>query len=152
VDPHEMLNRVETMASSVGAAVLATVDERGRPRTRWMTPAVLPGRRGAIYTITSPHAAKTTELAANPQVEWLFQEASLNEVIHLRGPARLVEDAALKAKVMAAIGDRLTVFWRINPGTTEFVVLETTVEEIEHFLPMKGRKERVRLTATTGPK
>ena len=143
MDARELMGRVERILASARTAALATVDEAGRPHVRWMTPTVLKGRPGALYAVTSPHLAKVVQLAGNSQVEWMIQTAALNEVVHLRGRINVVDNPSLKAEIAEAIGGRLTAFWKVSAEHTDFVVLETAVEEGVYFLPMKGSREIV---------
>ena len=49
----------------------------------------------------------------------------------------------MKAQVMEAIGRKLTVFWKVNKQSTDFVILETIIDEACWFTPMKGEREVV---------
>ena len=124
-------------------AVMATVDEEGRPHMRWMTPTLIPGRPGAIYALTSPEFEKVKHLAGNPHAGWIFQTRLLNRVANVSGPVNVIDNSAMKAEVLERIGRRLNVFWRVNEDPSSFVVLETVIEEAEYFEPMKNVHERI---------
>ncbi|MBN1687419.1 MAG: pyridoxamine 5'-phosphate oxidase family protein [Spirochaetales bacterium] len=124
-------------------AVMATVDKKGRPHMRWMTPTLLSGRSGAIYAVTSPEFEKVKHLSANPQSSWIFQTKLLNRIATASGPVNVIDNSAMKAEVLEGIGRRLNVFWRVNVDPSSLVVLETVIEEAEYFEPMKNIHERI---------
>ena len=140
MDKRQLMNRVEEILEDAKGAVLATVDEEGRPLVRWMTPTVLKRREGCLYAVTTPKTRKLVNLDSQPVVEWMIQTRALTEVVNLRGIMRAVDNPALKTEVMEALGSWLTVFWKINPDKTEFLVTETMIREGTYFRPMKGEK------------
>lgn len=145
-----MLDAMERVLEKSGIAVLATVDSDGRPHARWMTPAVVRGREGFLYAVTSPDFQKVVEAGAQPSVEWLLQTKSLDEVITIRGRMAIVDNAAAKAEVLEAIGGKLGVFWKLNQDESKLVVLETTISQIMHFRPVKGERSVVDIEALNG--
>jgi len=150
VDTRAMLDAMERVLEKSGIAVLATVDGEGRPHMRWMTPAVVRGRDGYLYAVTSPDFPKVLDATGNPAVEWLLQTKSLNEVMTIRGQVAVVDNAAAKAEVLEAIGGNLGVFWKLNPDESKLVVLETSISEIVHFVPTKGQRNVVTLEVQNG--
>ncbi len=144
MDNRELMKRVEEILDDAKAAVLATVDEEGVALVRWMTPTVLKGRAGCLYAVTTPKTRKLVNLDSQPVVEWMIQTRALTEVVNLRGIMRAVDNPALKTEVMEALGSWLTVFWKINPDKTEFVVTETMIQEGTYFRPMRAEKKTVR--------
>lgn len=108
-----------------------------------MTPVVLPQWPDSIFAVTSPQFPKVIQLDANRHVEWMIQTRSLDQVINVRGDMNVLDNPSLKAQVMEAIGRKLTVFWNINKENTDFVILETVIDEACWSAPMKGRKEVV---------
>ena len=134
---------LESIIDDANTAVLATVDVNGRPHTRWMTPTLLRDRPGAIYAVTSPEFRKATHLQSNPEVQWMFQTRLLDKVATVSGVVNVVDNSAMKAEVIEAIGSRLTVFWRVNTDATKLVVLETIIREGAYFEPMRSHREQV---------
>ena len=124
-------------------AILATVDGRGQPHMRWMTPTLLGDRPGAIYSVTSPDFAKIAHLSENPKVQWMLQTRLLDRIATAAGPVNVIDNSAMKAEVLEGIGWRLSVFWRVNKDPSKLVVLETIVEEADYFEPMKGVHEQI---------
>jgi len=124
-------------------ALLATVDEKGRPHMRWLTPTVIRGRTGAIYNVTAPASTKLEQLRANPNVQWMFQTRALDRIITVNGKINIVDNPSIRTEVLEAVGDKLTVFWKIHEQEWEVVVLETVIENATFYLPMKSRKEKV---------
>ncbi len=148
MDVQTMMGRLEAVLDNSKVAVLTTVDDGGCPHVRWMTPGLVKGRPECLYALTSPKFRKLLQVAACPKVEWMMQTRSLDEVIVVRGTMEVIDNPGLKSEVTEAIGRNLEVFWRINPDAAELVVLETTIETIERFLPLSGRKETARFSTT----
>ncbi|ORC35329.1 pyridoxamine 5'-phosphate oxidase [Marispirochaeta aestuarii] len=138
------MQELENMLDIAKTAVLATVSADGSPAMRWMTPSVIRGRAGALYAVTSRTFAKSEHLAKNAQVQWLLQSKSLDKIITVNGKVNIIENSAMKAEVLEAIGPRLPVFWRVNPDPANLVVLETVVTEGTVFIPMRGEKDTVK--------
>jgi general stress protein 26 len=143
MDKREAMDRIGAIIEAHGTGLLATVDQDGNPHVRWLTPALLPDRPGAIFAITAPHFAKVVQVRAHPRVEWMFQTPTLHEVVSVRGPINAVENPSLRTEVLEALGPRLGTFWKLAHDARDLVVLETVVEEVTRFLPMEGRKDQV---------
>ena len=143
MNANNIMIKIESLLADSKAAVLATVDESGNPRMRWMTPTIISGRDRAIYAVTTPETRKVLDLGKHPEAEYMIQNLALTEIINIKGIMRLIDNPALKAEVMEQLGPRLTVFWKTKAENTDFVVLETRILEATYFQPMKGRKERV---------
>ncbi len=138
MDTRAMLDSMERVLEKSGIGILATVDADDRPHVRWMTPAVVRGRDGFLFAVTSPEFKKAAEASGNPAVEWQIQTKSLDEIVTVRGQMSVVDNAAAKAEVLEAIGGKLGTFWKINPDESSLVVLETAIEEIIYFKPTSG--------------
>lgn len=127
MDFSEVLGRVLSLLGEVKVGTLTTLDERGFPCSRWMTPTTLGRSNGRIYAVSAGNLPKTRQIRANPKVEWGFQSKDLSTVGRLLGLARIVPDTLLSAEVLEAIGPNLGVFWRINNHPKELVVIETEI-------------------------
>jgi general stress protein 26 len=143
MNARDMWKRLDGLIDVFRVGIFTTVDESGFPRSRWMTPILLPGREGCLYAVTSPSFRKAIEVARNPRVEWAFQTRALDEILTLNGRVELIDNPSLKSEVQEALGTNLTVFWRVNPNESSLVVVETRVEEFNLFLPMKNERHRV---------
>lgn len=139
----ELFSKVQQLLDDAKTAVLSTVDTDGGPHMRWMTPGILRSRPGVIFAVTSPSFAKVAQLTNNPEVEWMFQNRSLTEVVNLRGRINVLDNPSLKTEVIQAVGRRLTVFWRAAQENTDFLVLETVPISAQYMMPMRGVKEIV---------
>jgi pyridoxamine 5'-phosphate oxidase len=147
MDAREIMNRIESILEAHGTGLLATTDREGKPHVRWLTPAVLRDRFGAVYALTAPHFAKVAQVRANPYVEWMFQTPSLAEVVTARGRMNVVDNPSLRAEVLEVIGPRLRTFWKLARDERDLAVLETVIEEATLLLPMEGRTQSVRFGA-----
>lgn len=141
---NEILNAISTMIDEAKTAVLATVDGDGRPVMRWVSPALIRGRAGAIYMVTSPRSNKVKHIEKNPQVQWMFQTRALDKIILIEGKVNMVDNPSIRAEVLEVVGPRLSPFWKINMDERDLLVLETIIEKAIYYIPMKGKKEAVK--------
>ncbi len=141
----EMMNKIRQLLEDSKAGVLATVAEDGYPHMRWMTPVVLDEWPDALFAVTSPGSLKAAQLEKDTKVEWLLQGKTLQEVVVVKGRINLVDNPSVKANLMEKVGQRLAVFWKINPNT-DSVVLETVIEEASLFIPMKNERHTVKFS------
>jgi general stress protein 26 len=139
----EILNTLEMILGEAHTAILATTDRDGRPHIRWMTPAFLRGRTGAVYAVTSPRFNKAAELQSHPEVEWMFQTPILDTVVTVRGRINLVDNPSILAEVLETLGPFMRSFWKLKGDESDLIVLETIIEEAIYYKPMKGIKEVV---------
>ena len=136
----EILGALDAIIDEAQVGILATTDTDGRPAMRWMTPTQVRGRQGYLYSVTSPGFRKIRHIEAQPGVEWMFQTPDLNRIVTVKGQISIVDNPQLKSEVLESIGRRLEVFWRVN-DKSEFVVLETMIEQVSVFDTMKHRRE-----------
>lgn len=141
MEPAQLLNELDQLLESVGTAILATVDADGGPRMRWMTPTMLRDRPGSLFALTRPDSAKALQVVVQPEAEWMVQDRALRTVMNVQGVLHVVDNPALKAEVVEALGSRLRTFWRVNPEETKTVVLETQITDLQLFRTMQGVRE-----------
>ncbi|UCB46601.1 MAG: pyridoxamine 5'-phosphate oxidase family protein [Spirochaetota bacterium] len=146
MEKREMLAHIEQIIEEAKAAVLATVDEKGLPRMRWMTPAILRGREGAIFAVASRRSAKVKHLSAKPNGQWIFQSPALDRVAVVDCKVNIVDNPSIRSEVLEVVGSRLRAFWKMYEQERDLLVLETIIERAQYYLPMKGVKESVSFT------
>jgi len=144
MDKNEALSLLESLVEEAQVAILSTVDTDGRPAMRWMTPAVVKGRPGSLFAVTSPHFRKVKHIESHPDVEWMIQTRDLNRIVNVRGRISPVDNPSLKSEVLEGIGKRLDIFWRVN-RKVEFLVLETVITEVSLFRPLEQKREFVKI-------
>jgi pyridoxamine 5'-phosphate oxidase len=144
MNAREIIDRVEAILEAHRTGLLATVGDDGGPHVRWLSPALLRSRPGAIYALTAPRFAKVDQVRAHPLVEWMFQTPALGEIITVRGRMNIVENPSLRAEALEVIGPRLGTFWKLAHDERDLAVLETVIEQATRYLPMEGRKDVVR--------
>ena len=144
MNKHEIMYKIEQILETTPMGVLATVGKDGAPRMRWMTPAVIKGRPDVLFAVTSPEFEKVVQLETHPEVEWMIQTRALDQVVNLKGRINVLDNPSIRSEIIEHLGKKLTVFWRVNPETTDFLVLETIIGEATFFRPMKNYKETVR--------
>jgi len=130
-----VMTRVKDLVGDAGVGVFTTINEMGKPCSRWMTPIFLPRLPGALYAVTSQDFQKIGQLASNPNVSWIFQSKTLDRIATVTGTASIVRDPGLAAEVLEAIGPRLEVFWRFAGDPKKLVVMETVIESVSWFSP-----------------
>jgi pyridoxamine 5'-phosphate oxidase len=143
MNKREIVGYLQSFIDEVQTAVLATVDEGGKPHMRWVSPVILKGRDGAIFTVTFPGSGKVKNLQANPHVQWMFQTPALNRILMVEGKVNIIDNPSMRSEVLEVLGSRLRAFWKINEDERNLVVLETIIESATYYLPMKGTKEKV---------
>jgi general stress protein 26 len=143
MEKNELLQKLEEIIDKVKTAVLATTGKNGTPDMRWVTPAILRGRHGAIFTITYPASNKVKQIKSNPRVQWMFQTRPLDQIVMVEGKVNVIDNPSIRSEVLEVVGPRLAAFWKINVDETGLLVLETVIEKATYYLPMKGKKEEV---------
>lgn len=131
--------KVKGLVDEVGVGIFTTINETGRPCSRWMTPVFMPRLPGALYAVTSKESRKAKHLASNPNVSWIFQSKALDKIATIAGTAGIVRDPNLSAEVIEAIGPHLEVFWTYMGDPKKLVVVETLIESVSWFRPLGGR-------------
>jgi len=150
MDSKSILDTLERVIESSKIAILATSDAAGQPHMRWMTPAVLRGREGSLFAVTSPEFEKAEQISQNPKVEWMVQSKPLDEIVRARGMMTMIDNPAVKAMVLEEVGSQLSTFWKSNPDPSQVVVLETVLEELTYEKPISGERTDVKLGGGNG--
>jgi len=112
--------------------VLSTVDEEGRPQSRFMGAMVpVSGAEFAWYFETMRQARKVKQLARCPFAQVLVSRADYSEVATFSGRAALVEEPEVKKAVWEAVPASGGYFtgW----DAPEFAVLRFNAEKIEYL-------------------
>lgn len=143
MEKREILGHISHIIDEAKVAIFATVDEKGAPQTRWMTPALLPGREGAVYTVAYRSSRKLRHVAANPRAQWTFSSPALDRILVVDGRANIVDNPSIRSEVLEAVGERLRAFWKMYDDERDLLVIETVVERAQYYLPMKAMKETV---------
>lgn len=146
----EIIASATQLLGDTRAGLLTTIDLNGAPNVRWMATHTLLGSLDVMYTITSPTSNKAAEIAANPNVTWLFSRVNFTEIAKIRGKAFIEDDPLLKSQIWDAIGSRTWRYFTINKEDPTFAVLVTEFREIEYYAPGKQMFEPVRVTLAKG--
>lgn len=131
-----VMTRVKDLVSDARVGIFTTINEKGKPCSRWMTPIFLPRLPGALYAVTSRDFRKVGQLVSNPNVSWIFQSKTLDRVATITGTAAIVQDPGLAAEVLEAIGPHLVVFWKYAGDPKKLVIMETVIESVSWFSPL----------------
>jgi pyridoxamine 5'-phosphate oxidase len=139
----ELVSKINDLIEDARCAVLASITSENEPRIRWMTPTFLPGEDRMMYAITNPESNKIHDMENNENVSWMFQMKDLSEIVNVRGKMNIIDNPSLKAEIIELIGARIHIIWRLNPES-DFIVLETVIEEGIYFNPMRSVCETVK--------
>ncbi len=139
----DVMFEIEKIIDSVKTAVLATVDEEGRPAMRWVTPVLLRGRTGTVYIVTSPDSSKVRHVLKNPEVQWMLQTKPLGTIINLYGKVNVLDNPSIRNEVLEVVGPRLHAFWKITHDERDLLVLETVIQKAVYYISMEGMKEEI---------
>lgn len=142
MESSSLLGTLEKVLDASGKAVLATVDDAGKPHSRWMVAGTMRGASGYLYAVTSADSHKVEQIRKNPSVSWLVQSEHLDEIIQVHGEATIVDNPSIKSLVLEAIGKDLANFWKMKGEMAEIVVIETVVSTVDHIQTGKGIRSR----------
>ena len=136
---HEFADIAEEFGKRVARIVwctMATVDAKGRPRTRIIHP-IWEGPTG--YIGTGRTSFKARHLAANPNVSFTYWD-QLHEQVYIEATAEWLDDPADKTRVWELykstpppLGYDPGLIWREGPVAGDFGVLKLTPSRIELF-------------------
>jgi len=138
MDIGQIRKELEVITEDAKTAVLATVDTKGKPFMRWVSPAFLKDVPGSIYVITSPKSEKIVHTLKNPHVQWLFQTRNLSKIISIDGIASVHEHVGLISDILESVGKRLQTFWNVNADKHAMVVMETKITHATIFDAVKA--------------
>lgn len=122
-------------------AIFATADDQGAPHATWMTADVTPDLE-EVVSITAPISRKVADLRRNPQAEWMFATPSMESLVYLSGPTRVLEGDAAKRHWDKMPG-KLHAYYRKYcdiDDHTRFVVIRTSVEKVVFCKPYAYKK------------
>lgn len=71
-------------------AVLSTADSEGRPHSTWMN-IVADSLMETVMSVTAPTTQKVNNLRSNHHAEWMIASPSLESMVYLSGPTRVIE-------------------------------------------------------------
>lgn len=140
----KIMEIIQDCIESSRAAVLATVDQRGQPDLRWVTPGCLRDRSNAVYMVSESHFSKVKQLAENPIASMLFQTIALDKVVTIYGKVNIVTVPSVLAETIESLGQHLHAFWNLKEGKRDLVVLEFVIDSARYYHPLKGTHETVR--------
>lgn len=140
----ETLRVVERALDKSPVATFLTVDGDGRPRGRWMVPALIRGETGVLHALSSQSFAKIDQLRHDARATWLIDTRAELGLVEILGLATVDTTPGLLANVLEALGPRMSSFWRAKPSDDELVVIETTIEEVSWFSTEAGAHVSIR--------
>lgn len=140
---NKIMEIVLDCVESSHAAVLATVDQNGRPDLRWVTPGCVKERSNTIYLVSESHFSKVKQLSINPLASMLFQTTTLDKVVTIYGKVNIVTVPSVLAETLECLGKHLHAFWNLREGKRDLVVLEFVIDTARYYHPLQGVHETV---------
>jgi len=132
---------VNELIDDAKTAVLATVDEKGIPRVRWITPAQLDGYPSTLFIVSAHNFSKVVQARKNPKATIMIQTRILDKVLNCEGKLMVVENPSIRSELLEKIGSRLHAFWKAGSAERDLVALEFTISRAILYLPLKGSRE-----------
>ena len=136
---------IDSLIEDAKAAVLATVDKKGRPHLRWITPGSIADRPRFLYMITAQTFEKVAQAREHPQATMLLQSRHLDKVLHLQGELAVLENPVIRNATLERVSPMLNAFWKTGSPDRELIVLEFRITEAVFYRPMSGTKETLPL-------
>jgi len=137
-DSEDIIGLARTLVDGSHIGLLCTVNLEGKPEVRWMSTLSFDGFP-VFHTLTAPDSRKVREVKAHPDVNWMFSNHDRSLILNLIGKARIITDTPMLKRVWKHVEDKSHAYflnqYAKGPG---FVVIETTVEEIECTSPKNG--------------
>jgi len=142
---NDILWRASSMlVAESNRALLATADGSGKPHSTYMN-VLADSSMEEVVSITAPDTEKIKNLKENPYAEWMFSSSSLESVVYLSGPTKILS------------GEEATQYWDSMPGKSKayyrhycdedrpemFAIIRTRVEKILYCRPPGYRKTLV---------
>ncbi len=120
--------------------VLSTVDEQGRPWSRFMSAVLDPDDPNRLLSVSARGARKLDQLAADEHVCWLFSDERHEEVATFYGVAQTFEHDTEASPLWQRLREASHPYAMdvlSDPENLWFVAMETTVQRIEYLAPAK---------------
>lgn len=140
---NRLMSLVESIIDDAKTAVLATVDERGQPQLRWITPGTIGDRPGFLYMITAHDFAKVKQAEHHPAASMLLQTRQLDRVLNLQGELAVLANPVIRAATLERVSSRLNAFWKTGAADRELLVLEFKISSAVLYVPQAGTKEEI---------
>lgn len=132
---------VNELIDDAKTAVLATIDQKGIPRLRWITPTQLAGYPSTLFIVSAHNFSKVSQAKKNPKASIMIQTRLLDKVLNCEGTLTVVENPSIRSELLEKIGGRLHAFWKAGPPDRDLVALEFTIAKAVLYLPLKGSRE-----------
>ena len=137
-DSEDVIGLARSLVDGNHIGLLSTINLDGKPEVRWMSTLSFDGFP-IFHALTGPNSRKVKEIKAHADVNWMFSNHDLSLILNLIGKARVLSDTPTLKRVWRHVEDKSHAYflnqYAKGPG---FVVIETTVEEIECSSPKNG--------------
>ncbi|MFP4145195.1 MAG: pyridoxamine 5'-phosphate oxidase family protein [Phycisphaeraceae bacterium] len=121
--------------------VLCTVDEQGAPRARYMGAGTFGRGVERVYTLSTTHARKVSQIEHSPAVCWVFSDRETGDVVTLLGEAKIVAAPSRTGQVwdrLLRAAKHYSMEMLSRQEEVEYRAIETTVHTLEYLSPSRG--------------
>ena len=146
---NRLMSLIDSLIDDAKAAVLATVDTKGAPRLRWITPGSIADRPGFLYMITAHDFDKVAQAKEHPEASMLLQSRQLDRVLQLQGVLAVLENPVIRSATLERVSPMLNAFWKTGSKDRDLLVLEFRITEAVFYRPMSGIKENLPIDGGT---
>lgn len=128
VAKHEGIKKIAELVKDIRIAMLVTLDERGRPRSRPMGTQDVPFD-GTLWFLTDKDSTKLQDIARNRIVNVVYASTSAESYLSLSGDAEVLND---RAKIREFWNPFLRA-WFESAEDPDIRILRIRVEEAEYW-------------------
>ena len=139
----QIIDKIEDILDDVQTGILTTIDLEQNPSSMWMVPVILKYPTTAIYCFGKPNCQMLRHIAANNKVVWTIQRENCREIVKIQGTATIIDNQAVQAEMIDRIGPDCEKFFKDDTIVEETLVIETTIERVEYYVPVEGIVEAV---------
>lgn len=138
METRELLTRISSLLRASDGhqvGILATADAKGLPHASYMGTVASP-TIDHLLMMTAPDSRKAQNILENPQVEWLFCDEEREDLLCLRGTARVLENPVEVEEAWHRIPDKSRAYFLSYQDVgINFLIFETTIETFQYSVP-----------------
>lgn len=142
----EFLEKIKSFLHDVNAhlvGILVTADGEGSPHATYMGTMASPAC-DRLLTMTAPDSQKVINILENPHVEWLFTDEKKEELLYVRGMAKVIQEPSEVAEAWREMPEESREYFLSYQSVgMEFLIFETTIESFEFRIPRRNEVHRL---------
>lgn len=139
----QILERAQQLITETVVGLFTTVDEAGRPHSRYMT--AVPGpddqQLARLFSLTAHETQKIHDLHENPNVCWTFATPQYHEVVTLKGQASITSTTDLAMSAWNSLIDLTDPYVPAELRDKDhyaYDAITTRIDEVEYLNPSRA--------------